>query len=200
MPVQWIPGRGFFGNSYLAGDILIDAGVPPTAVEPFRHRISVIVLTHCHFDHTAYLQEIANLTGAEIAIHECDAPGLVGGTDSLALHFGSRPPGVVPDLLLGEGDRVGNLLVLHTPGHTRGSVCVYHEQEKSLISGDTVFSDGGFGRYDFPGGSRDDLVRSVRRLAGLDVEGLYPGHGEPVSSGGTRHIRAACEMLVKGYG
>ena len=200
MPVQWIPGRGFFGNSYLSGDILIDAGVLPTAVEPFRNRIGVIVLTHCHFDHIAHLQEIAHLTGAEVAIHECDAPGLLSGTDSLALHFGSRPLGIVPDMLLGEGDRVGNLLVLHTPGHTRGSVCFYHEQERSLISGDTVFSDGGFGRYDFPGGSRDDLVRSVRRLAGIDVEGLYPGHGDPVLSGGAQHIHAACEMLVKGYG
>ncbi len=200
MPVQWIPGEGFFGNSYLAGDVLIDAGVSPAAVEPFRNRIGIIALTHCHFDHIAHLREIAHLTGAEIAIHECDAAGLINGTDSLALHFGSRPPGIVSDMLLGDGDRIGNLLVLHTPGHTRGSVCFYNEQERSLISGDTVFSDGGFGRYDFPGGSRHDLAGSVRRLAGLDVEGLYPGHGEPVLAGGARHIRAACMMLVKGYG
>ncbi len=200
MPVHWIPGEGFFGNSFLAGDVLIDAGVSPAAVEHFRNRIGIIALTHCHFDHIAHLREIAHLTGAEIAIHECDAEGLINGTDSLAMHFGSHPPGIIPDIILGEGDRIGDLLVLHTPGHTRGSVCFYDERERSLFSGDTVFSDGGFGRYDFPGGSRDDLVVSVRRLAGMDVDGLYPGHGEPVRSGGARHIRAACTMLVKGYG
>jgi glyoxylase-like metal-dependent hydrolase (beta-lactamase superfamily II) len=69
-----------------------------------------------------------------------------------------------------------------------------------LFSGDTVFSDGCFGRYDFPGGSRMDLARSLNRLSLLDVEGLYPGHGEPVETGGSRHIAAALGLMKSGYG
>ncbi|MDD1692906.1 MAG: MBL fold metallo-hydrolase, partial [Methanoregula sp.] len=69
-----------------------------------------------------------------------------------------------------------------------------------LISGDTVFSDGCFGRYDFSGGSRIELEQSLNRLSLLDVEGLYPGHGEPVESGGRRHIAAALGLMKSGYG
>jgi glyoxylase-like metal-dependent hydrolase (beta-lactamase superfamily II) len=69
-----------------------------------------------------------------------------------------------------------------------------------LISGDTVFSDGCFGRYDFPGGSRMDLARSIDRLSLLEVEGLFPGHGEPVEQGGSRHITAAHKLIKSGYG
>jgi glyoxylase-like metal-dependent hydrolase (beta-lactamase superfamily II) len=69
-----------------------------------------------------------------------------------------------------------------------------------LISGDTVFADGCFGRYDFPGGSRAELARSLERISSLDVEGLFPGHGEPVEQGGSRHIAAALGLIKSGYG
>jgi glyoxylase-like metal-dependent hydrolase (beta-lactamase superfamily II) len=69
-----------------------------------------------------------------------------------------------------------------------------------LISGDTVFTDGAFGRYDFPGGSRQSLAHSLDRLGELDVEGLYPGHGQPVDCGGKRHIEAARQLMKAGYG
>ncbi|MDD1715868.1 MAG: MBL fold metallo-hydrolase, partial [Methanolinea sp.] len=99
-----------------------------------------------------------------------------------------------------EGSRVGDLVVIHTPGHTPGSICLYHAEERALISGDTVFTEGGFGRFDFPGGSRDTLLSSLRRLADLDVEGLYPGHGTPVQRGGNAHIAGALELLNHCYG
>ncbi len=200
MPVTWIPGRGYFGNAYLVGSVLIDAGVLPSAIEPYRETIDIIVLTHCHFDHTAYTREIAHLCSASVAIHPLDAPGLTQEGSSLSLHFGSHPPGIPPDLLISEGDRVGSLTVLHTPGHTPGSICLYLEEEHVLISGDTVFTDGGFGRYDFPGGDRMALARSIGRLATLDVDGLYPGHGTPVHHSGRRHIEAALQLLKAGYG
>jgi hydroxyacylglutathione hydrolase len=200
MPVIWIPGRGCFGNAYVVGNILIDAGILPSDIEPYRKEIEIIVLTHCHFDHTAYLKEIAHLCGAQVAIHAADATGLTEEAFSLSLQFGSRSPGILPDRLVAEGDRVGPLRVLHTPGHTPGSICLYLEDEEALISGDTVFSNGGFGRYDFPGGDRVALGRSLDRLARLSVEGLYPGHGFPVLKDGFRHIVAACEFLKRGYG
>jgi glyoxylase-like metal-dependent hydrolase (beta-lactamase superfamily II) len=182
------------------GTIIVDAGVLPMAVKPFKDQINTIVLTHCHFDHTARVKEIAHMCKAKVAIHKNDARGLLEDTWSLSMHFGARSPGIAPDIVLTEGDCIGDLQVLHTPGHTPGSICLLAERELLLFSGDTVFSDGCFGRYDFPGGSRIDLARSLDRLALLDVEGLYPGHGEPVEQGGSRHIIAAQELIQSGYG
>lgn len=199
MPVTWIPGRGYTANSIIAGTILIDAGVLPSAVEPYRGMIETIVLTHCHYDHTAHVAEIAQLCNAPVAIHSLDAPGLLEDHLSLSLHFGARSPGICAQRLLTEGDRIGPLRVLHTPGHTPGSISLYLEEEKILLSGDTVFTDGGFGRFDFPGGDRGALGQSIERLAALDVEGLYPGHGNPVEHDGKMHIAAARQLFRLGY-
>ena len=200
MQVRWIPEQSGFANSYIYGTVLVDAGVLPMAVKPFKDQINTIVLTHCHFDHTARVKEIAHMCKAKVAIHKNDARGLLEDTWSLSMHFGARPPGIAPDVVLNEGDFIGDLQVLHTPGHTPGSICLLAERDLVLFSGDTVFSDGCFGRYDFPGGSRMELARSLDRLALLDVEGLYPGHGEPVEQGGSRHIIAAQELIKSGYG
>jgi hydroxyacylglutathione hydrolase len=200
MPVQWIPGGPLFANSYIIGNVLIDAGVLPMAIQPYKDTISTIVLTHCHFDHTARLKEIAHMCRAKVAIHKNDATGLLDDARSLSMHFGSRSPAVIPEISLKEGDSIGNLRVMHTPGHTPGSICLFSESEQALISGDTVFTDGGFGRYDFIGGSRAELARSIERLSLLDVEGLYPGHGVPVECGGSGHIAAAHNLLKSGYG
>ncbi|OPY37515.1 MAG: hydroxyacylglutathione hydrolase [Methanoregula sp. PtaU1.Bin051] len=200
MKVTWIAGAGFWANSYLYGDILVDAGVMPMQVVPYKETIETIVLTHCHFDHTARLREIAHMCGAKVAIHKADARGLVDDLYSLSMNFGARPPAIVPDILLNDGDSIGNLNVLHTPGHTSGSICLLSKQDRILFSGDTVFADGAFGRYDFPGSSREDLAKSLDRLSLLDIEGLYPGHGEPVEAGGGRHIRAAQQLMRSGYG
>jgi hydroxyacylglutathione hydrolase len=199
MPVRWIPGSSFFGNSYLVGNVLVDAAVLPTAIEPFRNSIRTIVLTHCHFDHIAYVNEIAHMCNAEVCIHHLDAHGLSDDAQSLSMNFGTRSPGRVPDRILEDGDMVGDLHVIHTPGHTPGSICLYKEDEKALMSGDTVFTDGGFGRFDFPGGSRIELARSIELLTSLDVDGLYPGHGSPVKHGGRRHIEGARALLKMSY-
>jgi hydroxyacylglutathione hydrolase len=200
MQVTWIPEQVGYANSYIYGTILVDAGVPPMAVRQYKDEIEIIVLTHCHFDHTARIKEIAFMCKAKVAIHKNDARGLVDDIQSLSLNFGAHSPGIAPDILLGEGDVIGELKVLHTPGHTPGSICLFSERDRVLISGDTVFTDGCFGRYDFPGGSRMELARSLNRLSLLDVEGLYPGHGEPVEHGGSRHIAAAEQLMKSGYG
>ena len=199
MPVRWIPGGGFLGNSYLSGNVLIDAAVLPGAVAHFKDEIEMIVLTHCHYDHIAHVTEIAHLCDAPVCIHRLDGPGLQDDSKSLSVNFGARSPGIVADRLLEDGDMAGHLRVLHTPGHTPGSICLYNEDEAALISGDTVFCGGGFGRFDFPGGSRADLLYSLDRLATLAVEGLYPGHGSPVETGGSRHIAGARELMRLTY-
>ncbi|MGD0079252.1 MAG: MBL fold metallo-hydrolase [Methanoregula sp.] len=200
MKVRWIPGDSVFANSYIFGNILVDAGVMPMAVAPYKEAIETIVLSHCHFDHTARVREIAHMCRAKVAIHKADARGLIEDAHSLSMHFGARSPGIAPDIVLSEGDSIGDLLVFHTPGHTQGSICLYSERDKALISGDTVFADGYFGRYDFPGGSRTELSRSLDRLSLLDVEGLYAGHGEPTDEGGSRRIAAAQGLMKSGYG
>ncbi|MDD3136658.1 MAG: MBL fold metallo-hydrolase [Methanoregula sp.] len=200
MPVQWISEGDLYANSYIYGSVLVDAGVTPMAVKPFRDTIDTIVLTHCHYDHTAYVKEIAHMCKAKVAIHRADATGLLDEMRCLSMHFGARPPGIVPDTMLADGDTIGTLRVLHTPGHTPGSICLWDEEAQVLISGDTVFTDGAFGRYDFLGGSRQELARSLDRISALAVEGLYPGHGQPVDNGGRHHIAAAHQLLRSGYG
>lgn len=197
MPVRWIAGSGGLANAYLFGPVLVDAGVLPMDVALYREQIRVIVLTHGHYDHTAHVNEIRRMCGARVCIHPLDAPALADDRRSVAMLFGARPPGAAADFTVEEGDTVEGLEVLHTPGHTPGGICLYHAGERILFSGDTVFTHGSFGRYDLPGGDLALLQRSIERLAGLDVEGLFPGHEAPVLQGGRRHILAA-HTIVQG--
>ncbi len=122
-----------------------------------------IILTHTHFDHVYNLEKIKLACGAKVLAH-------------ISENF-------EVDEFIEEGDRIklGNLSlkVLHTPGHTPGSICLYEGKSKSLFSGDTVFSDGGFGRTDLTGGSLEKMVKSLEKLSEVDIEMLYPGHGDP---------------------
>jgi glyoxylase-like metal-dependent hydrolase (beta-lactamase superfamily II) len=118
MQVTWVPEQSAFANSYIYGTILVDAGLPPMAIRPYKDEIDTIVLTHCHFDHTARIKEIAYMCKAKVAIHKNDARGLVDDAQSLSMNFGARSPGIAPDIVLDEGDIIGELMVLHTPGHT----------------------------------------------------------------------------------
>ncbi|HWQ66032.1 MAG TPA: MBL fold metallo-hydrolase [Methanospirillum sp.] len=200
MTIKLIPGRGMYANAYVArGTVLVDAGVTPMAVEAHRNTIKYIVLTHCHFDHIAYLPSIVTLTGAQVCIHEADAEGLISDGPSLSMHFGEHAPGIIADRILADGDLIEGFEVIHTPGHTPGSICLYDPESQDLISGDTVFSDGAFGRYDFPNGSKDLLESSLNRLTELKVNGLYPGHGIPAREMGNRHIKAAATLIKSGY-
>ena len=94
--------------------------VLPMAVQPFRDEIDTIVLTHCHFDHTAHLKEISHLCRAKIAIHRDDAGGLIDDGKSLSMQFGARSPGVVPDIVTFRRGRNrgpdGHPHAGHTPG------------------------------------------------------------------------------------
>lgn len=195
MPVRWIASDTVYANSFVYENVLIDAGVLPMAVEPYAAAIDTIVITHTHYDHIARLRDRAALRGCS---HLCPRGGRARPhrrrPEPLDALWGPFA-GIAPDVLLHDGDRVGDLRVVHTPGHTPGGICLYSEAERLLFSGDTVFTGGSFGRYDFPGGDRTALAASIERLAALEVEGLYPGHGEPVLRGGGRHIAAAREAL-----
>jgi glyoxylase-like metal-dependent hydrolase (beta-lactamase superfamily II) len=128
--------------------------------------LKYIILTHYHDDHTLATPIIKKETNAKILIHELDTSFLDFKPDKT----------LKGDEILDLGDC--KLKVIHTPGHTPGSICLYEEKSKSLFSGDTVFPDGGVGRTDLPGGNTQQLIESIKRLCKLDVKILYPGHGE----------------------
>jgi hydroxyacylglutathione hydrolase len=191
MSVEWIRGEGYYANSYFCEGILIDAGVYPMAFEKYKDKTDTIIITHCHYDHIAHIKEAKSMCGAFICIHEYDAQGLCDDIRSLSPMFSERSPGVCPDRLLKEGDVVGPFEVVHTPGHSKGSVCLYDRKTKDLISGDTVFSDGSFGRTDFQSGSSEDMLNSLKKLEKLEVRGIYPGHGIPAMNSGSEIIKRA---------
>jgi len=167
-----------YANAYLIdGTVLIDAGIDPAVIR--GHDPELIILTHCHFDHTCAAPAISEMTGAKIAIHEEDALLLGDDRATAAVMFGKHAPEITPDILLHGGETLefdGFVLeVIHTPGHTRGGICLYEPETRSLFSGDTIFPDGGIGRYDL-GGDISALADSIERLTTLDVAVLYPGH------------------------
>lgn len=137
-----------------------------------------IVSTHRHWDHIGDNAEAVIATGAALAAHVADRHGLVE-PDAMSAPFPIPPS--VPALDLAEGSHIRfgdvDLKVLHTPGHTEGSVCLLSDDDRLLITGDTLFA-GGWGRTDLPGGDAEMMVDSLSRLATLE-EGLMvlPGHG-----------------------
>jgi len=186
-PIRWLREIGWRANSYVCGNILVDASQPVTAVAPYKDQIETIVLTHGHFDHMANLAALADLCNAKVCIGEGDLAFLTDDFLSLATNFGGHAPGIAAEPLK-DGDRIGEFVIIHTPGHTRGGICLYREEDGALITGDTLFPHGSFGRTDLPTGSHTDLVASINRLAALRIDSLWCGHDMPVPSGAMRDV------------
>jgi len=143
-------------------------------------QIKYIVNTHGHPDHIAGNGIVKKLTSVPILIHEYDAPMLTKATENLTILSGLRTVSLPPaDQMLYDGDivQVGDvaLRVLHTPGHSRGSISLVGAD--AVFTGDTLFA-GSIGRYDLPGASYEEIMLSIKKLATLpDRMKVYPGHG-----------------------
>ena len=184
-------------NCWLAEDgaggplIVIDpAGDPDELIAALRGRpVIAVVLTHGHFDHIGAAAEVLAATGAPLLVHAEDAASLREpmGMAMHAMMFGAVQKAPTPDRLLVDGDLVEagalELHVIHTPGHTPGSICLHAPDDATLFSGDTLFA-GSIGRTDFPGGDPDAILRSLGRLAALPEEtAVHPGHGPDTTIG-----------------
>ena len=179
MKIERIVCGAYAENAYcIDGELLIDSGDDLPALARLAGGIKAILLTHGHFDHMLAAEELQKRTGVPVYVHPLDAPMLSDASlSAYNPEVSSLPqPGHIactayPESLFG-------FRVLHTLGHTPGSVCLYREEEKVLFSGDTLFQ-AGFGRTDLAGGSMHQLLSSLRTLLALprDVR-VYPGHGE----------------------
>src|SRR3954453_2253946 len=178
-------------NLYVLGDeasgeaVAIDTATPCveglTATLAERGwRLQLIVSTHRHWDHIGDNAPVSEATGAQIAAHYLDRHGLEHPTTHMAPFL--VPPSV-PAVDLAEGSRIRfgaiDLEVVHTPGHTEGSVCLLAADERLLFTADTLFA-GSWGRTDLPGGSDEAMVDSPTRLSTMATDlRVLPGHGRP---------------------
>ncbi len=165
-------------------------------------KITDVVLTHSHIDHIGGLAVIQKEADPKIYLHECEASRINSGDMRLTLAstFGASLPPIRIEGILHEGDVIDlgemKLRVFSTPGHSCGSVCLEVLDRNVIITGDTLFAGGSFGRVDFPTGDPTELVNSLKRLAEMDFAIAVPGHMGLIR-GGTRQAAVASYEMAK---
>lgn len=174
--------------------VLIDPGAGSSMILNWLKdkdcKIEYILLTHGHYDHIGAVEALREELGLKIAIHKDDAGMLTDPGKNLSVYMGKGVSLSPADLFLEDNQelKIGEmtLKIMHTPGHSPGSICILTPD--GLISGDTLF-DGSVGRTDFPGGSMEKLLSSIQhRLMNLDDDTrVYPGHESTTTIGRERN-------------
>ncbi len=183
------------GDESTRGGLVIDPGdnIEDVVSIVRKHNLQIkqIVITHAHIDHVGGAMQLRAATGAPILLNQNDY-ALLKMLDAQAAWIGVAPPGRVEiDHSVAQADSIktGSLSadVIHTPGHTEGSICLYFPAEKKLIAGDTLFA-GSIGRTDLPGGSFEKIIRSLhdKVLELPDDTVVIPGHGPLTTIGDER--------------
>ncbi len=214
---------GVNANSYLVFEddgslTLVDAGMSKDGKKILNYvetnlskkpsDIKTIVLTHSHIDHVRGVYALKKATGARVAIHELDADylsgkkkeplpkGAIGILFRILSPFFKFTP-LEPDQKLNENDRIGHLVVLHTPGHTPGSISLYDQQNKLIFVGDTIrYNNGKVGGP--PKSFTPDMAqatKSVRKISNLDFEILLGGHGQPLKTNAYQKVKELSATL-----
>ena len=186
--------------------ILVDTGLglnPDALISRVKSvldgsKLDMIILTHCHIDHIGGLKCLMDEFGCRAYAFGEDAAHIrAGDQHTLSRMFSVRFSGVpVESLENGQIIDAGShrLEVVHTPGHTGGSICLYDHATKSLISGDTLFA-GACGRTDLIGGSPEKLVASLKSLRKFDIAKIYPGHDRIIPDRGNACLNEVLEGL-----
>lgn len=167
--------------------IIIDPGMEPEPLIEQLHGLEIvaILLTHAHFDHIGGLEEVRSLTEAPVYLHDEEEDWLTNPEKNGSSHWSmvTAPISCQPrSYRLSDGQHLQlagyNIKVLHTPGHSPGSVSFYFMEHNTLIAGDTLF-DGSIGRTDLPGGSYEVLMESIQqKICSLPPDTrIFPGHG-----------------------
>ena len=187
-------GQELLTNSYIIFDeksneaMVIDPGGEPEKIinmlnDQGVESLKYIFLTHCHADHIGGVPQLKDAKGGKILISRADAEGLYNPEVSLAPYIDMPNIELEADSRIDDEDliHIGNLefQVISTPGHTKGSVCLYYPEGRQVFTGDTIFS-GSWGRTDLPTGNFVEIMNSIsNRLMVLPDETIvYPGHGK----------------------
>ncbi len=184
---------GLLTNSYVICDedskesIVIDPGGEPEKIaeilDIFGANLKYIFLTHCHADHIGGVNELKRMKGGKVLVSRADSEGLYNKDINLSEYINMNPIELEADSRVDDGDliHIGNIefVIISTPGHTKGGLCLYSPKEELVFTGDTLFS-GTWGRTDLPTGSFVELINSITdKLMTLpDNTVVYPGHGK----------------------
>lgn len=195
--------NGVNANVYVVAEgkelTVIDTGMPRSSGKVLNYiekmgrqppDVSRIVLTHFHIDHAGGAHELRKRTNARLAVHEEDADFVAGRKSQTkpknilfrAVSSFIKFTPVIPDIVLKENDKVGRLVVIHTPGHTAGSISLYEPERRVLFVGDAVrFTDGKLvGPPEQFTADMNRAIESIGKISRLDFDVMLSGHGEPL--------------------
>lgn len=209
-----IPGKHYDSNIYLiTGEKpgLIDTGTGRYNEEIKQQldnilqgqQLNTIILTHEHFDHVGGAEDLRKHTNATLLAHPQTSLHVKTKPSPFATLLGMKFYNFSTDKDIKDNDTIQlgdhTYTVLHTPGHSNGSICLYQPQQQILFSGDLIFYGGDSGRTDLLGGSRTKITKSIERLTHLKIQALYPGHGQIVTTDADQHINKAYTYLSTYY-
>ncbi|MHA2225770.1 MAG: MBL fold metallo-hydrolase [Candidatus Hodarchaeales archaeon] len=204
--ITWLLGQGMDCNVFIIesekDSLLVDSGLGRTINYNFgaqtdslktlekillQKNVNQVFLTHAHIDHVGGIMALQGKLDLKVFTSEIEAQHLkIGDNSYIEPFFNSKcePIEIAVELKDKANIDIGHFSfqVLYTPGHTKGSSCLWDEEHHVLVSGDTVFPQGSFGRVDLPSGSSEEMVASLRRLSELKVTTFLPGHMPPMVS------------------
>ncbi len=182
----------FLSNCYIVGAettkeaAIIDPGADFVRIENEIKELGltpkIIILTHAHGDHIGAVKDFVEKYGTKVYIHKEDAEMLKDGNKNFSKILTGKSMSIIPDVELEDKDEIKlgdlNFEIIHTPGHTRGGICI--KVENIMMTGDTLFNKS-IGRTDFPGGSFEEIIQSIKeKIFKYDDDTvIYPGHNSP---------------------